>query len=78
MDWNEWANSMTTTFTRHHSPELIFLGGYVKDIVHRTKVGNMTDQRQRMSNDIVTIDDAMLQRTWQEIENRLGAHIKVY
>ena len=42
-------------------------------------------RRQRISNAITTIDEAMLQRTWQEIEYRLdvlratnGAHIEVY
>ena len=42
-------------------------------------------RRQRISNAITTIDEAMLQRTWQEIEHRLdvlratnGAHIEVY
>ena len=45
----------------------------------------MTDLKQRIFNGIATIDEAMLQRTWQEIEYRLdvlratnGAHIKVY
>ena len=50
-----------------------------------TKLRDMTDLKQRISNAIATIDEAMLQRTWQEIEYRLdmlratnGAHIKVY
>ena len=45
----------------------------------------MTDLKQRISNAIATIDEAMLQRTWQKIEYRLdvlratnGAHIEVY
>ena len=53
--------------------------------MYRTKVRDMTDLRQRISNAIVTIDEAMLQRTWQEMECRLdvlratnGAHIEVY
>ena len=57
----------------------------VKDIVYRTKVRDITDLRQRISNAIATIDEAMLQQTWQEIEYRLdvlratnGAHIEVY
>ena len=40
---------------------------------------------QKITDAIATIDDAMLQRTWQEIEHRLdvlratnGAHIEVY
>ena len=45
----------------------------------------MTELRQRISNVIATIDEAMLQRTWQEVEYRLDvlratndAHIEVY
>jgi hypothetical protein len=56
-----------------------FLWGYVKEIVYRTKVRDITNLKQR------TIDEGMLQRTWQEIEHRLdvlratnGAHIEVY
>ena len=55
-----------------------FLWRYVKDIVYRTKIRDITDA-------IVTIDEAMLQQTWQEIEYRLevlratnGAHVEVY
>ena len=67
------------------TPLDFFLWGYVKDTVYRTKVREMTDLKQRISNAIATIDEAMLQRTWQEIEYRLdvlratnGAHIEVY
>ena len=57
----------------------------MKDIVYQTKVRNITDLKQRISNAIVTIDEAMLQRTWQEIEYGFdvlrvtdGAHIEMY
>ena len=50
---------------------------------YRSKYGR--DLKQRISNAIATIDEAMLQRTWQEIEYCLavvratnGAHIEVY
>ena len=62
-----------------------FLWGYVKDIVYRTQVRRITDLKQRIINAIATIDEAMLQRTWQEIDYRLdvlratnGAHVEVY
>ena len=42
--------------------------GYVKDIVYRTKVRDMTDLKQRISIAITTINETMLQQTWQEIE----------
>ena len=49
------------------------------------KVRDIDDLKQRISNAITTIDEAMVQRTWQEIEYRLdvlratnGAHIEVY
>ena len=62
-----------------------FLWGYLKDIVYKTKVWDIDDLKQRIPNAMTTIDKAMLQRTWQEIEYRLdvlratnGAHIEVY
>ena len=67
------------------TPLDFFLWGYVKDIVYRTKVRDITDSKQRISNAIDTINEAMLQRTWQEIEYRLdvlrvtnGAHVEMY
>jgi len=75
---------MATTFTRHHSSGLLSMG-YVKDIVYRTKVRDITRLKQRLSHDIATFNDNMLQGTWQEIEYRLGvlratnsAHAEVY
>ena len=61
------------------TPLDFFLWGYVKDIVYRTKVQDMTEQRifnaianiERIFNAIANIDEAMLQRTWQEIDYRL-------
>ena len=57
----------------------------IKDIVYRTKVWDITDLKQRISYAIATIDEAMFQRTWQEIEYRFdvlrvtkGTHIKMY
>ena len=45
----------------------------------------MTELKQKISNAIATIDEAMLQQTWQEIEYHLDvlhatnvAHIKLY
>ena len=62
-----------------------FLWGYVKDIVYKTKVQDIDDLKQRISNAMTTIDEAMLQHTWQEIEYHLdvlratnGTHIEVY
>jgi hypothetical protein len=58
---------------------------YVKDIVYRTKAQDITNLKQRITDAIATIDEGMLQRTWQEIEYRLdvlratnSAHIEVY
>ena len=51
--------------------------------MYRTKVRNITDLKQRISDAIATIDVDMLQRTWQEIEYNLdvlrltnGAHYR--
>ena len=75
---------MFTTFTRHDFPGLLSLS-YAKNIAYETKVQDMTDQKQRISNAIATIDETMQQRTWQKIEYCLdvlrstnGAHIKVF
>jgi hypothetical protein len=45
----------------------------------------ITNLKQRITDAIATIDEGILQRTWQEIEYRLdvlrasnGAHIEVY
>ena len=67
------------------TPLDFFLWGYVKDIVYRAQIRDITDLKQRIVNAIATIDEAMLQRTWLEIDYRLdvlratnGAHIEVY
>ena len=67
------------------TPLNFFQWGYVKDIAYRKKVRDITDLKQRTSNAIDIIDEAMLQRTWQEIEYRLdvlrvtnGAHTEMY
>ena len=53
--------------------------------MYKSKVRDIDDLKQRISNAMTTIDEAMLQRTWQETEYRLdvlratnGAHIEVY
>ena len=67
------------------TPLDFFLWGYVKDIVYQTKVRDIADLKQRIRNAIATIDEPMLQWTWQEINYHLdvlhatnGAHIEVY
>ena len=83
LGWKRWAIPWPP-----RSPDITPLDfsfwGYVKDIVYRTKVRDMTDLRQRISNAIATIE-AMLQQTWQKMECRLdelratnGAHTEVY
>jgi hypothetical protein len=62
-----------------------FLWGYVKDIVYKTKVRDINNLKERMTDAIATVDEAMLERTWMEIEYRLdvlrktnGAHVEVF
>uniref|UniRef100_A0A3Q2XIB6 Uncharacterized protein n=1 Tax=Hippocampus comes TaxID=109280 RepID=A0A3Q2XIB6_HIPCM len=43
------------------TPLDFFLWGYVKDIVYRKKLRDITDLKQRMTDAIATIDEAMLQ-----------------
>ena len=84
MDLKRCIDFMATSFTRHYSPGLLSIGlceGYHVS----TKVQDVTDLKQRISDAIATIDENMLQRTWQEIEYRLdvlrltnGAHIEMH
>ena len=67
------------------TPLDIFLRGYVKNIVHRTKVRDVSDLQQRIIEALDTVTVEMLARTWLEIEYRLdilratgGAHVEVY
>ena len=72
---NRWIGIYGLIPLPPRSPDItsqdFFLGGYVKNIVCRTKVRDMTDLRQRISTAIATIVEAMLQWTWKKIENRL-------
>lgn len=50
---------MATLFTRYHAPELLAMG-CVKDIVCQTKISDITDLKQKITDAIVTIDEATL------------------
>ena len=67
------------------TPLDVFLWGYVKDIVYRTKVRDINDLQHRIIEAIDTVTVDMLARTWQKIEYRLdivrptdSAHVEVY
>ena len=53
------------------TPSDFFLWGYVKDIVYRTKVRDVSDLQQRMIETLHTVTVDMLARTWLEIQYRL-------
>ncbi|XP_049781100.1 uncharacterized protein LOC126183304 [Schistocerca cancellata] len=74
-----------------HSPDItpldFFYGGMQKIscIKHGSRIRDIADLKQRIRNAIATIDDTMLQQTWQEIKYCLdvlcatkGAHIEGY
>jgi hypothetical protein len=72
-----------------HSPDIIpldlFLWCYIKDIVYRTKVRDITNLKQRITDAIANTGEGMLLRIWQVIECRLdvlratnGARIEAY
>ena len=46
---------------------LCFRSGYVKDVVYRTKVKDISDLKERITAAMKTIDEEMLRRTWIEI-----------
>ena len=67
------------------TPLDFFLFGYVKNIVYRTKVSNVSDLQQRIIEALDTVTVDMLARIWLEIEYQLdilratdGAHVEVY
>ena len=58
---------------------------YVKDMVYRTKVLDITDIQHRITEATTVVAVDMLIRTWREIERRLnilsatyGANVEVY
>jgi hypothetical protein len=57
------------------SPDITPLGfffwGYVKDGVYSTRVPDLPTVRDRIRDVIASVTPDMLDRTWQEIENRL-------
>jgi hypothetical protein len=53
-----------------------FLWGYVKDIAYRTKVRDITNLKQMITDAIATTDEGMLQRTWQDI--KYNFHLSVF
>jgi hypothetical protein len=62
-----------------------FLWGYIKDIVYKTKVWDINDLKERFTDAIATLDEAMLERTWMGTERRRdvlratnGAHVEVF
>ena len=59
--------------------------GYLKDVVYRIKVKDISDLTKRITTAEETIDEEMFRRTWTEIEYRLdvlrttnGTHIQIY
>ena len=67
------------------TPLDFFWGGYVKDVMYRTKVKDISDLKERKTAAVEAIDEEMLKRTWTEIEYRFdilratnGAHIEIY
>ena len=67
------------------TPLGIFLWDYVKDIVYRTKVRDLSDLQLRIIEAIGTVTVDMIARTWLETEYRLdilratdGAHVELY
>jgi len=59
--------------------------GFIKDVVYRSKVRDLADLRQSITEAFELITAHMLINTWQEFEYRLdtfrattGAHIEVY
>ena len=64
---------------------IFFVWGYIKNIVYAEKIRNIQHLQERITSVIETVTRDMIQKTWQEIEFRLGvsratnsAHIEMY
>lgn len=52
VDWKGWPYSLATSFTRYHTPLALLLQTYVKVIVYQTKIRDITDLRQMITDAI--------------------------
>ena len=52
------------SFSRSHP--LCACSGYVKDVVYRTKVKDISNNKERITAAVETTDEEMLRRTWIE------------
>ncbi len=66
------------------APLDFLLWRFVKDIVYRIKIQDITDLKRKITDVIATSDEDVLHRTWQEIEYYFdvlratnGAHTEV-
>ena len=64
---------------------IVFLWGYIKNIVYAEKIRNIQQLQDRITSAIETVTRDMIQKTWQETEFRLdvsratkSAHIEMY
>ena len=67
MEGQELLKKTSSVFISHVD---FFLWGYVKDVVYRTKVEDISDFKERITAAVEAIDEEMLKRTWTEIEYR--------
>jgi hypothetical protein len=83
---NRWIGRGGPILWLSRSPDItsmdFFLWGYVKDIVYKTMFRDINNLKDRITD---AIDEAMLERTWMEIEYRLDvlratneAHVEVF
>ena len=73
------------SFNRSSTKCLRTASAYVKDVVYRTKVKDISDLKERITAAVETIDKELSRRTWTEIEYYLDgfratneAHIEIY
>ena len=86
---NRWIGRDGPTPWPPRSPDItphdLFLWGYVKDEVFSTPVPDITNLKAKITDDLATITEDMLENTWRETDYRLdvlratkGAHVEVY
>lgn len=65
--WKGWTNTVTRMFTSDHISGFPSMS-LCKNIVYQTKIRYLNELKLKLTDVIATIDEALLQQTWQEIQ----------
>ena len=74
MDWTVWArgsrsHALTSQVSRSHTVQFLFVGGCVKGLVYVPPLPKDEDElKARKTEAVATIDNAMLECVWRELD----------